>query len=77
MSKLTFRVGDVISTDKNTIKVACKRAYRHPKYGKMRVFVTKFLVHDADCVAKVNDRVRIRHTRPKSSNKYWTLEEIL
>jgi len=77
MTILTFRVGVVVGVENQTIKVACRRAYKHPKYGKLRIKVTKCLVHDQHCSAKVDDKVRIRQTRPKSLNKHWVLEEIL
>ena len=58
-----------------TVKVV---AYRnHPVYKKRYIYSKKYLVHDPQGLAKLEDRVVIRQSRPVSRRKRWQLEKVV
>jgi len=71
-------VGKVVS-DKmnNTIVVLVERKVQHPKYGKTITKSTKLHAHDAEEIAKIGDKVKIRETKPFSKTKTWELVEVV
>lgn len=54
-----------------TVSVMVTRVIRHPKYGKKLVFTKRYLVHDPENKAEVDQIVVIRETRPLSARKRW------
>ncbi len=68
------RVGKVvkISGDK-TVLVEVTRRVKHPVYGKIMAKRKKFMVHNDDNKAKINDRVTFIESRPLSKRKRWRI----
>ena len=62
-------VGDVV--------VAVINRYPHPTYKKIVSRTTRYKAHDPENECNTGDRVRIKETRPLSSQKRWAIEEIL
>lgn len=71
-------VGKVIKKvlDK-TCTVLVERDVLHPLYKKRIKKSKKFLVHDPENIAQVNDIVEIMETRPISKRKHFRLHKIL
>jgi small subunit ribosomal protein S17 len=72
------RKGKVIS-DKmdSTVIVEVVNLASHPIYKKIIRKKSKFVAHNPDNKAKLEDRVRIVETRPLSKTKRWRVVEIL
>ena len=65
-------VGTVIAEKADqTVTVRISTTKQHPKYLKRYTVSRKVLVHDPKNAYHVNDRVRIRETRPYSKRKRW------
>jgi small subunit ribosomal protein S17 len=78
MGKAKEFIGTVISNKMDkTIIVSVVRASKHPKYGRIIKQYNKFKAHDQENAAKVDDKVRIRETRPISKDKRFRLIEII
>lgn len=72
------RIGVVTSTRMaKTIVVRVDRLERHSRYPRTLRRSSKFLAHDEQGQAKLNDTVRIVETRPLSKRKRWRLVEVL
>lgn len=56
-----------------TISIFVERKVVHPKYRKIVKRFKKYLVHDADNIAKVGDVIEAREHRPFSKNKSFLL----
>lgn len=71
-------IGKVVSVkcDK-TITVLVENYKSAPIYGKRVKYSKKYLVHDENNSANLNDIVRIVETRPISKNKHFRLVEII
>ena len=66
--------GKVVSTKMNkTISVYVERYFRHPKYKKRILRTKKFLVHDENNLAEMNDKVEIIECRPLSKRKKFSI----
>lgn len=72
------KVGVVVGTamDKTAV-VVIERLMRHLRYNKYVKRVKRLMVHDADNICGIGDRVRIAETRPLSKCKHWRLVEII
>lgn len=70
--------GMVVKTAmKDTITVEIERYVKHPKYKKYLKSTKKYLVHDAEGIAKIGDKVTIRESKPISKRKHFTLSEVI
>ena len=71
-------VGRVVSDKMDkTVSVAIERLIKHSVYGKYIRRTTKILAHDAKNECKSGDRVAISECRPISTNKSWTVVDIV
>ena len=71
-------VGTVVSDKmQKTVVVAVENRFPHPIYQKIISRTTRYKAHDANDDCKVGDRVRIKESRPMSSQKRWTVSEVL
>ena len=70
--------GEVVSvkTEKTAV-VLVTRTKMHPIYRKRFIQTKRYLVHDPDNQAKVNQKVVIVETRPLSARKRWKLDKII
>ena len=72
------QTGQVIkSVNAKTLTVKIITYKNHPLYKKRYIYSKKYLVHDPEGLAKVEDRVVIRQSRPISRRKRWVLDKIL
>ena len=72
------RTGVVVSTSMmKTIVVRVDRLVQHSKYQRVVRRSSKFLAHDEQGQAKLNDVVRIEETRPLSKRKRWRLLDVV
>ena len=70
--------GKVVSDKmEKSITVLIERRVQHPVYGKMIRRSTKLHAHDENNVAKLDDIVTIKESRPISKTKAWTLVEVV
>ena len=70
-------VGKVVSVKgTKTITVQVDTYKAHPLYSKRYKSSKKFLVHDENNEAKLNDIVTIMETRPLSKTKHFRLVSI-
>ena len=60
-----------------TITVVVTRKFRHPVYKKTISSSKKYLVHDENQVAKIDDKVLIMATRPLSARKHFCLVKVI
>jgi len=60
-----------------TATVTVSRFVMHKRTGKRLERSTKILAHDENNELRLDDTVFIRHTRPISARKRFTLEKIL
>ena len=60
-----------------TITVAVITYKNHPLYKKRYIYSKKYLVHDPQERAQLEDRVIIRQSRPFSRRKCWLLEKVV
>ena len=75
---LKERVGTVVSDKMNkTVVVAVENRFPHPLYQKTVSRTTRYKAHDAENHCMVGDRVRIKETRPLSSQKRWAVSEVI
>jgi len=75
---LKERVGTVVSDKMDkTVVVAVINRYPHPTYKKIVSRTTRYKAHDPGNECNTGDRVRIKETRPLSSQKRWAIDEIL
>tara|TARA_Y100001968_G_C18807066_1_gene458324 strand:+ start:65 stop:331 length:267 start_codon:yes stop_codon:yes gene_type:complete len=75
---LKERIGTVVSDKMDkTVVVAVENRFPHPIYQKIVSRTTRYKAHDADNHCMLGDRVRIKETRPLSSQKRWTVSEII
>ena len=75
---LKERVGTVVSDKMDkTVVVAVINRYPHPTYKKIVSRTTRYKAHDPENKCNTGDRVRIKETRPLSSQKRWAIDEIL
>ena len=75
---LKGRVGTVVSDKMDkTVVVAVINRYPHPTYKKIVSRTTRYKAHDPENECITGDRVRIKETRPLSSQKRWAIDEIL
>ena len=75
---LKERVGTVVSDKMNkTVVVAVENRFPHPLYQKTVSRTTRYKAHDAENHCMVGDRVRIKETRPISSQKRWAVSEVI
>ena len=75
---LKERVGTVVSDKMDkTVVVAGINRYPHPTYKKIVSRTTRYKAHDPENECNTGDRVRIKETRPLSSQKRWAIDEIL
>ena len=72
------RVGVVASNkmDKSVV-VKVEREVKHPMYGKLVKFTSKFHAHDETNDCNMGDTVRIMETRPLSKTKNWRVVEVI
>ena len=72
------QTGQVVkSVNAKTLTVKVITYKNHPLYKKRYVYSRKYLVHDPEGLAKLEDRVVIRQSRPVSRRKRWILEKVL
>lgn len=72
------RQGVVVSKSGNmTIVVVSESRRKHPLYGKIVKYSTKFHVHDEKNEASVGEKVCIVESRPLSRMKRWRLLNIV
>ena len=72
------REGIVVSTKMDkTVVVAVVDRVRHRRYGKTLQRTRRLYAHDEANDAREGDRVRLRETRPLSSQKRWRIVEVL
>lgn len=74
MTTLRQGVVEALCSDK-TVKVSL--SYITHKYDKRIPRKTMLLVHDENNSAKLNNKVLIKQSTPKSKRKTWELVEIL
>jgi len=75
---LKERIGTVVSDKMDkTVVVAVENRFPHPVYQKTVSRTTRYKAHDADNHCNVGDRVRIKETRPLSSQKRWAVSEVI
>ncbi|MCY3804757.1 MAG: 30S ribosomal protein S17 [Candidatus Saccharibacteria bacterium] len=73
-----FKTGKVIQTvNQKTITVLVINYKNHPLYRKRYIASKKYLVHDPDNKAKLEDMVSIKQSRPISKRKTWVLDKII
>ncbi len=60
-----------------TITVVVVTYKNHPLYKKRYIYSKKYLVHDPQEQAQLEDRVIIRQSRPFSRRKCWLLEKVI
>ncbi len=66
------KTGTVISNKmQNTVVVAVKRVFRHPKYEKVVSMVKKYYAHHEGEPLEMGKEVTIVETRPLSKLKRW------
>lgn len=71
-------IGTVISNKMDkTIVVQIQRKVKHPLYGKYVKRFSKMYAHDETNACQIGDVVMIKHGRPLSKTKRWTLVEVL
>jgi small subunit ribosomal protein S17 len=76
MSKKT-KIGTVISIKNNkTVIVNVQTRYQHPLYSKIISKIKRYMVHDANNICHIGDKILIEETRPTSLNKCWVLKYI-
>jgi small subunit ribosomal protein S17 len=76
--KRRSKVGRVVSDKMDkTVVVSVERLRRHPIYKRVVRLSSKFKAHDESNTARVGDTVRIEESRPLSSEKRWTLVEVV
>ncbi|KAL1407479.1 hypothetical protein Q8F55_006912 [Vanrija albida] len=61
---------------RKTITVTVAREFEHPVVLKKLRRTKKYLVHDEAEEAKVGDKVTIRHGKPHSARKHFSLTSI-
>ncbi len=70
--------GKVVSNKSDkTIVVKIVRQVAHPLYKKYYKRSKKVMAHDPENSCNQGDTVRVRESRPLSSRKRWTLDEIV
>ncbi|EKK20791.1 SSU ribosomal protein S17p (S11e) [Fructilactobacillus florum 8D] len=73
----TYR-GRVVSDKMNkTITVAVETTKKHSTYGKRMKYTKKYMAHDENNTAKMNDIVEIMETRPLSKNVHFRLLDVV
>lgn len=71
-NKRRTKTGTVISNKmQNTVVVAVKRVFRHPKYEKVVSMVKKYYAHHEGAPLEMGAEVTIVETRPLSKLKRW------
>ncbi|MBF8246635.1 MAG: 30S ribosomal protein S17 [Rickettsia sp.] len=75
IQKLLGKVVKISSS--KTIAVEVERVFSHEIYRKILRKKSKYLVHDAENIAKLGDSVYIVASRPISKLKKWSLLKIL
>ncbi|OGB74442.1 30S ribosomal protein S17 [candidate division Kazan bacterium RBG_13_50_9] len=71
------KVGKVVSTQMAaTAVVSVDTFISHPIYGKKIRRTRRFLVHDPESKAGLNDIVTIEETRPLSKRKRWVVVDV-
>ena len=72
------QTGQVVkSVNAKTLTVRVITYKNHPLYKKRYVYSKKYLVHDPEGLARLEDRVVIRQSKPVSRRKRWVLEKVL
>ena len=72
------KIGRVIkNTNHKTVTVLVVTYKNHPLYKKRYIYSKKYLVHDEEGQAQLEDRVVIKQGRPISKRKHWTLDKII
>ncbi|MCK4389623.1 MAG: 30S ribosomal protein S17 [Desulfobacterales bacterium] len=72
------QTGTVVSNKMDkTVVVSIERIVEHPTYKKYVKRRGKCVVHDAQNMCQIGDRVMIVETRPLSKTKRWQVCEIL
>lgn len=72
------KIGRVIkNTNHKTVTVLVVTYKNHPLYKKRYIYSKKYLVHDEEDQARLEDRVVIKQGRPISKRKHWTLDKII
>ena len=72
------KIGRVIkNTNHKTVTVLVVAYKNHPLYKKRYIYSKKYLVHDEEGQAQLEDRVVIKQGRPISKRKHWTLDKII
>ena len=72
------RQGVVVSNKMDkTIVVKVASYNQHPKYKKIIETTKNYKAHDAENKCDIGDIVRIVESKPISSDKRWTLSEIV
>ena len=70
--------GQVVKNSQSkTIAVKVVTYKNHPLYRKRFIYTKKYLVHDPQNQAQLQDTVLIRQSRPISRRKRWILEKIV
>jgi len=81
MARLTAskdKMGVVVSDRmQKTVVVKVERMVQHPRYKRVIRKSKTYKVHDEQNTSHIGDTVRIRETRPLSSDKYHTLVEVI
>ncbi len=67
-------VGDKMQ---KSIRVAVRRRFKHPIYGKFITKIKNYIAHDEEDTCKMGDTVKIAETKPISKTKNWRLVEII
>ncbi|MHB1220704.1 MAG: 30S ribosomal protein S17 [Gammaproteobacteria bacterium] len=71
-------IGTVISDKMDkTIVVQIERKVKHELYGKYLRRFSKMYAHDETNACRIGDLVKIKHTRPLSKTKRWSLVEVI
>ena len=72
------QTGQVVKiTGQKTIKVLVITYKNHPLYKKRYIYSKKYLVHDPQSQAQLDDKVVIKQSRPFSRHKRWSLEKVI
>ncbi|MGD2080313.1 MAG: 30S ribosomal protein S17 [Nitrospirota bacterium] len=70
--------GKVVSDKMDkTVVVAVTSLVKHPRYKKTIKRISKFKAHDPENAARAGDTVKIIESRPISSDKRWTVVEVM
>ncbi len=71
-------IGTVVSDKMDkTVVVALVENRRHPVYGKVYKFTTKYKAHDEKNECHVGDTVELMETRHLSRDKYYRVVRII